>query len=261
MNLIASLDNALQRHLGLPYLKVTRDDAAHDRCLYLIHVVRKYLPSGPTRCLDIGCGGGLALIYILREFPDAKKYLGLDLKAERLAKRYRHVSLEAQFQNVDLDTDWKQEPSDLVWSGECLEHLIDDAGLFRKMVRATKPGGLVVVTMPSLAHRIAYGREFPGRLKVSPTQDGHHVRLGYDPRSLRRLAEGTSASLVQADAVTFADSRYLARQYGTKKMLKPVIYWYHSMKKTKETRFMENPKESDDIYRQFQSISGVYRVS
>ncbi len=215
MNALASrVDTIAQSLLGLPYLKLTRGYDIHDRCRYLIHLVEEIRQPPTLEVLDVGCGGGLILRYLDAEARGrVGRYVGIDLRAERLRARYRKVRLAHEFHDVDLDGDWRLGAFDLVWCAEVIEHLIDDRALFAKIVRSARPGGTIVLTAPSLSFIKAMGRYVPSLLEIRPVQDGGHVRQGYGPAEFRRLAEEHGLELVRLDGITRTGAERVRRRY------------------------------------------------
>ncbi|HXV22680.1 MAG TPA: class I SAM-dependent methyltransferase [Alphaproteobacteria bacterium] len=215
MSALASrLDRVAQNLLGLPYLKLTRGYDIHDRCRYLISLIGEIRQPPALEILDVGCGGGLLLRYLDAEAKGrVRRYVGIDMRAQRLRTRYGKVGLAHEFHDVDLDGDWRFGAFDLVWCAEVMEHLVDDRALFTKIVRSARPGGTIAITTPSLAFIKAMGRYVPSLLEVRPVQDGGHVRLGYAPSDFRRLAEEHSLQLVRLDGITRTDVERVRRRY------------------------------------------------
>lgn len=93
--------------------------------------------------LDVGCGRG-GLWQVVRDRFD--HYCGLD------AVRYAGFPSGAEFRQVDLDaSDWPVAAggADVVAAVETIEHLENPWAFVRRLVRAAKPGGWVVVTTPN----------------------------------------------------------------------------------------------------------------
>lgn len=216
MTALASVvDRLAQRMLGMPYLRLTRGYDIHDRCRYLIHLIGESRQPRRLEILDVGCGSGLVLRYLDRRAPTrVSRYLGIDLRAERLRSRYRDIKLPHGFTDVDLDSDWRVGSFDLVWCAEVIEHLMDDRALFAKIVRSTRPGGTIVLTTPSLAFVQAMGGHVPSLLEVRPMQDGGHVRQGYAPEDFRRFAREHGLELVRLDGITRTGVDRARRRYG-----------------------------------------------
>jgi SAM-dependent methyltransferase len=215
--MLGLLDNGLQRMFGLPYLFASRDFNIHCRCRYLLRKLTA-LQGRDLSLLDVGCGAGITLRH-LDAFASEKiaRYVGIDLQAERLKQRYRDVTdIDVAFHNVDLDDDWDVGRFDVVWCSEVIEHLMDDLGQVKKMMRAVKPGGLVLITTPCLDFVEHMGKSFPPILETSPTQDGGHVRRGYGAGDIRRLAAEAGLDVVSIDGVNPLTLDETKRRYTSK---------------------------------------------
>lgn len=212
--LASRVDLIAQRLLGMPYLKLTRGYDIHDRCRYLLHLIGETPQPPQLEILDVGCGSGLVLRHLERQArPRVKRYLGIDMRAERLRRRYDDVGITHDFADVDLDSGWGFGLFDLVWCAEVMEHLIDDGALFAKLARSVRPGGILAVTTPSLAFIQAMGRHVPSLLEVRPVQDGGHVRQGYVPDDFRRFAAAYGLELVRLDGITRTPLHKVRRRY------------------------------------------------
>ncbi len=215
--MLRQLDDGLQRLLGLPYLFASRDFNIHCRCRYLLHKLEA-IDGGALSLLDVGCGAGITLRHLAKAAPGKiLRYVGIDLQAERLISRYRDVdAIEVGFHNVDLDDDWDVGVFDVVWCSEVVEHLMDDAGLFEKMKRSVRPGGIVLITTPCLDFVLQMGRFFPPILTTSRVQDGGHVRHGYRPDDIERLAVGAGLVVESIDGVNPLTLDETRRRYSTR---------------------------------------------
>lgn len=191
-----AVDNRLIRLFGLGYLRATRDALIHERLGYLVSILASFGRHG-MRVLDVGCGSGMALYYLDRFCGGVvDEYVGIDMNIERLRERWRFVNLPHAFQPVDLDEEWNFGTFDLVWCSEVIEHLLDDEHLFRRLITQLGPSGVLVITTPSRSFVEKMGRLIPGFDRVSPTQDGSHVRTGYDLENFRRMASLSGLLLV-----------------------------------------------------------------
>jgi|GEM_PF-790171 len=217
--MIGQLDNALQRIFGLPYLFASRDFNIHSRCRYLLHKLENLEGRGLS-VLDVGCGAGITLRHLATLAPGkVKRYVGIDRLAERLQPRYQDVeTIDTTFHNVDLDDDWDVGRFDVVWCSEVIEHLMDDAGQIRKMMRAVRPGGLVLITTPCLDFVRQIGTLFPPILKTSATQDGGHVRHGYRIEDMERLAMEAGFLVESVDGVNRLTLTETEKRYTTRRL-------------------------------------------
>jgi 2-polyprenyl-3-methyl-5-hydroxy-6-metoxy-1,4-benzoquinol methylase len=214
--MLGNLDNGLQRLLGLPYLFASRDFNIHSRSRYLLHKLAA-LEGRELSLLDVGCGAGIALRHLAAFAPGKiRRYVGIDLQAERLLPRYRDIrAIEVAYHNVDLDDAWDVGRFDVIWCSEVIEHLMDDAAQIRKMKQAVKPGGLILITTPCFAFVRHMGTFFPPILKTSPVQDGGHVRHGYRAEDIERLASAAGLSVESIDGVNPLTLEETERRYTT----------------------------------------------
>jgi trans-aconitate 2-methyltransferase len=100
--------------------------------------------SGDEVVLDAGCGSGSVTFMVAEKLPRGKVY-GLDYSSEMIEKITRSIA-ELRVQNVtpiqgDLTDFGLPEPVDLVFSNAVFHWIYDDDGLFRSLLRVTKPGG------------------------------------------------------------------------------------------------------------------------
>ncbi len=125
-----------------------------------------------TTALDVGCGTGETMA-VLRELG-AGRVAGTDLSDDALAYARHHP------QGSVLAATAEQLPfadgcADLLVSSDVLEHLDDDRVALREYRRVLRPGGLLLVTVPS----------YQGLWSAHDERAGHRRRY--------RLSELTSA--------------------------------------------------------------------
>ncbi len=151
------------------------------RLAVLLATLRRVLPPGRLRLLELGCGTGNVLA-ALAEFGMA---VGMET----------HPDLAAAARAAGLDVRPGRLPGDLVvepgWADavlllDVLEHLDDDVAALVTARRALRPGGLLVITVP--AYRWLWS--------------GHDVALGhrrrYTARELSRVVERAGLAVVHA---------------------------------------------------------------
>lgn len=113
------------------------------------------------RVIDLGCGTGELTRRLADHLPDSD-VTGLDSSAQMLEKAYPHVRPGLRFEQgriEDVTGDY-----DLIFSNAALQWVDQHAELFPRLLRMLKPGGQLVVQMPSNyrhpSHRLA--REIAG---------------------------------------------------------------------------------------------------
>lgn len=99
-----------------------------------------------TSCVDVGCGTGHLLVE-LRKAGFAGRLAGLD-SATAAGDQVRAHNLGLEFYPGYLSAQSWQEEFDLVLCTEVLEHCDYPADIVRDMIRAVKPGGMIMITVP-----------------------------------------------------------------------------------------------------------------
>ncbi len=200
--MLRHLDRVLQKMVGLPYLFATFDRDTHCRCRYLLHQL-KALDGEGLSVLDVGCGAGVALHHLATlETGRIGRYVGLDRQAEHLNRRSRRVQgINVTFHNVDLEDDWDVGVFDVVWCSEVIEHLNDDVGQMQKLLRAARPGGLVMMTTPGLIFRRSVDRRNAPRQASEARHHGGALRPGDLIDDMERLAARTGLIVESIDGV------------------------------------------------------------
>ena len=120
-------------------------------------LLRRYAPRG-ARILDVGCGTG-ATSRSLREFG---RVVGLDVGMDAL--RFAHGRGLPVAGSLAAPLAVRSDSADVVVALDVLEHLPDDRGAAREMLRILAPGGVLVVTVPAYqflwsSHDVALGHQ------------------------------------------------------------------------------------------------------
>jgi len=148
-------------------------------------LMKPFLLRGPIRALNIGTGGGVETLRLLRH-GNYVTTIDIDLPTARRTRERaewwgfadRHDGKIGHVLQVDVSG-----PFDLVLMSEVLEHVADDFGTLGRIAAWLAPGGRLVLSTPTASHGM-----FPGDT-LSTHEDGGHVRAGYDGPELDAMLE------------------------------------------------------------------------
>lgn len=142
------------------------------------------LPANAASVVDVGCGNGDFLRFLLDRRGDAR-LVGVDLTAP--------VDIDGiEFVSGDLLSAPVRGPFDVVTTFAAIEHVPDPSLFAQRLVDLCRPGGLVVV-MTLNANGVLYSAARWGRrLGIAVASDrlysAHHLQH-FTPASLRQLLE------------------------------------------------------------------------
>lgn len=208
--LLRASDEWAVRAFGMRYMRFARDPLIAERCDFITAEIGKLPIARPIDVLDVGCGSAM-LLPLLAEGLGSKlgSYLGIDHdKTDRLVQRYRKIATPHGFRQIDLDSDWDIGQFGAVVCSEVIEHLTDDRRLFGKLAAAVAPGGYLILTTPSEPFVAEMVRHIPAIGRVSATQDGDHVRMGYTRETLAAMARDNGLTVVTTGCI----SRFTAEE-------------------------------------------------
>lgn len=134
--------------------KLYSDDAARggylgdensNRCLKVASLMAEY--RTPKKVLDVGCATGS----LLKAFTASHEISGTDISELFLAKArengYREV---CQLDVSSHPLPFPDKSFDVVFCGECIEHVVDTDWVFSEINRALKPRGHFLLTFPNI---------------------------------------------------------------------------------------------------------------
>ena len=137
-------------------------------------------PSGRTN-LDIGADNGV-ISYLLRQ--RGGRWYSADLD-ERAVESIRQLVQTDVYHLSGANTPFEDATFDQVVVVDYLEHIADDAGFARELLRIVKPGGIVIINVPHLKPNSLLNRV---RHAIGLTDEWHgHVRPGYSADQLGAL--------------------------------------------------------------------------
>ena len=144
-------------------------------------LLRRFLPARrDLEILDAGCGTGINLDY-LDEFGSV---LGVDASEEAIEFCRRRGNLNVTRSDLTA-LDVGERRFDLVTALDVIEHIDDDASAVRELLRVTRPGGHLLLTVPA----------FP-ELWSDHDEINHHRRR-YRAREVRSLLPVAECDVVR----------------------------------------------------------------
>ena len=160
------------------------------------------------RCLDLGCGGGHVTRYMAGIVGDAGMVVGIDRDGEILELARRDVDASGlgnvELRCADVLAIEEEGVYDLVYARFLLAHLSDPAKCVGAMLKACKPGGLIVIEDIECAASFCYPRSPAYERYVELYQQvlrrlGGNADIGPEiPGMLRRAgATGVQVNVVQ----------------------------------------------------------------
>jgi ubiquinone/menaquinone biosynthesis C-methylase UbiE len=192
------------------FMPVEADLAFRRRCETILEWLD---PDSGTLILDCGCGYGFTL-RMLAELTEAR-LVGLDSDADRITQARHDLRRYLQITTVIADARDMPFPDatfDHAVCSEVLEHVVDDAAVVRELARVLKPGGTLVVTVPSAEFPFTWDppnwvlkrlgdRHLGGERPWSGIWYGH-LRL-YDHNRLSVLLRSTGFDISEQRSLTF----------------------------------------------------------
>ncbi len=138
----------------------------------------------PTDCvLEVGCGNGAFARQI-----SAKHYVGLEFSGEAVSAATA-AGVVAIKESIQTHAALNQGRYDFVCAFQVLEHVAEPRAFVESCLACTKPGGLVLYSVPSADSFLAIGRNFVTNLPP------HHVTRWTD-QCLKNVERLFSAELV-----------------------------------------------------------------
>jgi SAM-dependent methyltransferase len=163
-----------------------------------IHKEIKKIKIPLTNILDAGCGFGQYTYYLSKKFPDAE-ILAVDIKEEQIADC--NIFFQSQvlggkknikFEVADLTKFVRENKFDLVLSVDVMEHILEDAVVFKNIHASLKQGGLFLISTPS-----DKGGSDVHNVHTSSFIE-EHVRNGYNIKEIQEKLYSAGFSRVQA---------------------------------------------------------------
>jgi methionine biosynthesis protein MetW len=164
------------------------DAARYDRQTYepreSTGLIGSFIPTG-ARVLDIGCGTG-SVSRLIRDHRHAT-VVGIEPNAERAALcRARGIEVHAGYLTPELLATLGM--FEAIVFADVLEHVANPAALLHLVRPALKANGIVVASMPNVAHWTVRARLLLGRFNYSESgiMDATHLRW-FTTKTVREL--------------------------------------------------------------------------
>jgi ubiquinone/menaquinone biosynthesis C-methylase UbiE len=111
------------------------------------------------RCLDLGCGGGHVSLEMARLVGAEGRVLGIDMdttKLELARQRAKQHGLRVTFERANVHELSVEAHYDVVYARFLLTHLPEPADVVQCMLRALRPGGVMIVEDIQISASFAY---------------------------------------------------------------------------------------------------------
>lgn len=196
------------------------DPCVFDRWMF----VRRHLRAGPARTLDAGAGNGG---FVLMAASMGNEAIGLSFGTDELTRARRRAALvgldHVAFRDGDLRRldEFSDELGsfDQILCLEVIEHVNEDQQLIERLARLLRPGGHLLLSTPSVHHRAMLGDS------VSVTEDGGHVRWGYDPERITAMLQSAGLTVVAQGQISGYVSQRLTNLMRRGGLIHPALGW------------------------------------
>lgn len=171
-----------------------RYDGQSDHPAEVAGMIHGLMPSG-VRVLDVGCGTGSVTLIANR--GRGNNVVAIEPDPARAATA-RARGVDAHHGVLDDAFIAAHGRFDVVMSSDVLEHLAAPADLLRLFVAAAKPGGLIILSVPNVAHWTVRWNLLWGRFDYEPVgiMDATHLRW-FTETSLRALLESVGLTVIE----------------------------------------------------------------
>lgn len=174
-------------------LQALRYDGQSDHPMEVAGMLRDLMPSG-VRVLDIGCGTGSVTLIANRN--KGNDVVGLEPDPDRVALA-RQRGVNAVCGLLDEDFVLRSGPFDVVMMADVLEHIAEPRAVLKLAVRALKPNGCLLISVPNVAHWTVRLNLLFGRFDYADVgiMDVTHLRWFYW-KTIRNLVEEAGLRVV-----------------------------------------------------------------
>lgn len=161
---------------GVPYSAYTRfhdvmaEDSGQNVVPALLDHILPLVPDIKTRLrdgidvLDVGCGKGLAMVFLARTFPNSR-FTGYDFSKEAIqaasvkAEKYGLNNIQFKIQDTALMQD--TERYDLITAFDAIHDQVHPQTVLDNIYRALRPGGVYLMMDIDMRSNVGDNREHP----------------------------------------------------------------------------------------------------
>jgi SAM-dependent methyltransferase len=175
--------NQGQKELEKHWMRIYPHQENDFRSASITRLITGMVESGTI--LDVGCGTGLLSLKLLQnEFDVTAQDISLEM-VERCKKLFRHAGYDPERVRLASVQELTEENAyDNIIALDMIEHIKDDLSALKVMRRALKPGGKLILSVPSLSW--LYG--------LKDEQVGHYRR--YDRAVLEEVIKKSGLKIV-----------------------------------------------------------------
>lgn len=175
-------------------LDALRYDGQTDDPCEVPGIMRAMMPSN-VRVLDVGCGTGA--VTLIANTGHANTVTGIEPNAQRAALA-RSRGLDVRVGLLDDAFCQDGDMFDVVMSSDVMEHTANPGEFLQLMRRVVKPDGLLLISVPNVAHWTVRLKLLLGRFDYEPTgiMDATHLRW-FTARSLAHLLEQNDLRILE----------------------------------------------------------------
>lgn len=177
------MKNFIYKSFFYRILFLTGDTLVLDRWMWLKKRI-KFL-NNSLKFIDVGCGAGQFVIGLNKSNFSCD---GVDIDTNKLNKAKKRAKLfglkrdDIFINNINYI---KKNYYDCLLTFECIEHIINDQKFIDDCSEVLKKDGYLFLTTPFKNLNPITS----GDLEISSTEDGGHVRIGYDEKMLFSLLD------------------------------------------------------------------------
>ncbi|BCS36012.1 hypothetical protein TBR22_A52490 [Luteitalea sp. TBR-22] len=194
-------------------------------CPRWLEIVQRHLPTGGhVRCLEVGVVPGHTLLFFATRFGYSCAGVDFSDRIDQVRTAFEQQGVTADFWHADFMA-WTSSPSfDVVYSCGFVEHFLDFDQVVRKHWDLVRPGGLLILTLPTwspwqvLVRRVCYTPE-----KMRLITEAHNLDV-MNLQSLRAAVQRCPGSrVVQAEYFSGALVWFTPESDGIRRGSAPVF--------------------------------------